>query len=325
MIHINKSHRFYGCLSGTSMSPYWQELLVYVGQHTCYQQGSELLETLLGTSTNAMQLQRLTTTYGERVAPLLEHATAPEQIAPEEVVYAQVDGGMLLTREQGWQEAKLGRVYRGEARYASASQRGAVHQSEYVAHLGSHQDFEAKMSVLTDKYEPLAERLVFISDGAAWIANWVSAAYPQATQILDYYHAKEHLGQFAVAYFADKQQASEWTEQVGEELLEQGVQAAMSSIRSLIKTSPAVEKQRTDLLKYYQRNAYRMYYPRYLARGWCIGSGAIEAAHRTVSQQRLKLSGQRWTRLGAQYVLNLRVLRMSNRWHELQQLIKHAA
>ena len=325
MIHIAKSHRFYQCLTDSSISPYWQELLVYMGQHTCYQQGSELLEKLLGTSMNAMQLQRLTTTYGQRVGPLLEQPTAAQRVAPEEVVYAQVDGGMLLTREQGWQEAKLGRVYCSEACYTSASQRGAVHQSEYVAHLGSHQDFEAKMSVLTDKYEALAERLVFISDGAPWIANWVSAAYPQATQILDYYHAKEHLGQFAVAYFADKRQASAWTQQVSEELLEQGVEAAIASIQRLIKSRSAVEKQRINLLNYYQSNAYRMNYPLYLARGWCIGSGAIEAAHRTVSQQRLKLSGQRWTRHGAQCVLNLRVLRMSNRWHELQQLIKQAA
>ena len=185
--------------------------------------------------------------------------------------------------------------------------------------------FNGGTPVATDKYEPLAERLVFISDGATWISNWINAAYPQATQILDYYHAKEHLGQFAVAYFTSKQQASEWTEQVGKQLLEQGVDRAINSIQALAESSQTIEKQRAALLNYYTGNAYRMDYPAYIARGWCIGSGAIEAAHRTVSQQRLKLSGQRWTRRGAQCVLNLRVLRMSNRWHELQQIIKQAA
>lgn len=325
MIQINKSHRFHGCLDSCSVSPYFQELLVYLGQHTCYQQASELLAKLLGTQTNAMQIQRLTTAYGERVAELLAQSTPAEVVEDEEIVYAQVDGGMLLTREQGWQEAKLGRVFSCQACYTSASKRGAIHQSEYVAHLGSHQDFEAKMSIVTDKYEPLAERLVFISDGAPWIANWISAAYPKASQILDYYHAKEHLGQFAVAYFSDKQLASEWIEQVGEQLLEQGITKVTNSIQSLPKHNKTIEKQRGNLLKYYDNNAHRMDYPSYLARGWCIGSGAIEATHRTLSQQRLKLSGQRWTRHGAQSVLNLRALRMSNRWHELQQMIKKAA
>ena len=289
------------------------------------QLSTKMGETHLGVVTNPMQIQRLTTAYGDRVGKLLAQPTPAEAVKDEEVMYAQVDGGMLLTREQGWQEAKLGRVFSSQAYYTSASKRGAVHHSEYVAHLGSHQDFEAKMSVATDKYEPLAERLVFISDGATWISNWINAAYPQATQILDYYHAKEHLGQFAVAYFTSKQQASEWTEQVGKQLLEQGVDRAINSIQALAESSQTIEKQRAALLNYYTGNAYRMDYPAYIARGWCIGSGAIEAAHRTVSQQRLKLSGQRWTRRGAQCVLNLRVLRMSNRWHELQQIIKQAA
>ncbi len=296
-----------------------------MGQHTCYQQASEILEKLLGTQTNAMQIHRLTTRYGTLVGELLEHTTEDEVLQEDQVMYAQVDGGMLLTREQGWQEAKLGRVFSSQTRYVSTSERGAVHHSEYVAHLGNHQDFEAKMSVVTDKYEPLADRLVFISDGAPWIANWIHAAYPKASQILDYYHAKEHLGQFAVAYFSENQLASEWIEQVGEQLLEQGIAPVIDSIQSLPKHNKTLEKQRDNLLNYYHSNAYRMDYPSYLARGWCIGSGAIEAAHRTLSQQRLKLSGQRWTRHGAQCVLNLRVLRMSNRWHELQQMIKQAA
>ena len=325
VIHISKSHRFHSGSSGSSVSPYFQELLVYLGQHTCYQQASEVVEKLIGVSTNAMQIQRLTNQYGERVGELLNQSTLAQAVEQEQVTYAQLDGAMLLTREQGWQEGKLGRVFSSQSRYSSASDRGAVHHSEYVAHLGGHQEFEAKMSVVTDKYEHLAERLVFISDGAPWISNWINAAYPSASQILDFYHAKEHLGEFAAVYFANKALASQWTERIGEQLLAEGVEAVINSIKTLSKSSQTTEKQRNSSLNYYQNNAYRMNYPAYLARGWCIGSGAIEAAHRTVSQQRLKLSGQRWTRYGAQCVLNLRVLRMSGRWHELQHIIKHAA
>ena len=200
-----------------------------------------------------------------------------------------------------------------------------IKQSEYVAHLGNHKDFEEKMSVVTDQYEYLQARLIFLTDGAKWISNWINAQYPQATQILDFYHAKEHLGHFAASYFRDKQQTNQWIERLAEQLLEQGLQQAMKSMAGLPKSKKNIENQRQNLISYYNNNAYRMNYPQYLARNYCIGSGAIEAAHRSVSQQRLKLSGQRWTQAGAQHVLNLRVLRLSNRWAELQNLMKNAA
>ncbi len=296
-----------------------------MGQHSCYEQGSELIERLLRVPVNAMQIQRLTVSYGRQVAALLETPTPALAIDEQQVVYAQLDGGMLLTREQGWQEAKLGRVFSSQAHYACSPARGAIRSSEYVAHLGNHLDFEEKMSVVTDKYEPLQERLVFITDGAPWISNWITASYPQASQILDFYHAKEHLGQFAVAYFGHKPSTSAWIEEVAEQLLTQGLAPVMDRLRALTSSTQKVEEQRKRLLNYYTTNAYRMNYPAYLAKSWCIGSGAIEAAHRSVTQQRLKLSGQRWSGYGAQCVLNLRVLRMSNRWNELQNLIKHAA
>lgn len=325
MIEINKSHMFHQCLELSSVSPYFQELLVYMGQHSCYEQGCEVIEKLLRVEVNAMQLQRLTTMYGERVTALLEETTAALPVDRQQVIYAEIDGGMLLTREQGWQEVKLGRVFSSQACYQQSDGQAGIRASEYTAHLGTHQHFEEKMSMLTDKYEYLEERLIFITDGATWIGNWINAAYPRASQILDFYHAKEHLGQFAITYFSNQQQASRWIEQHAEQLLEEGLEALIANITALPTRSEAVEKQRKSLLNYYRNNAYRMNYPAYLAKGWCIGSGAIEAAHRTVSQQRLKLSGQRWTQHGAQCVLNLRVLRMSNRWHELQQLIKCAA
>ena len=68
-----------------------------------------------------------------------------------------------------------------------------------------------------------------------------------------------------------------------------------------------------------------MNYPEYDKLGYYIGSGAIESAHRTVVQKRLKLSGQRWTIDGAQRVLNLRVLKMSGKWNVVQDAIRVAA
>ena len=65
-----------------------------------------------------------------------------------------------------------------------------------------------------------------------------------------------------------------------------------------------------------------MDYNTYRARGLLIGSGAIESAHRTVMQRRLKRAGQRWSINGAQRVLTLRVCAMSNRWPLVRQRIE---
>jgi hypothetical protein len=85
------------------------------------------------------------------------------------------------------------------------------------------------------------------------------------------------------------------------------------------------EKSRIDVIRYYQNNIKRMNYKTYLENEYLIGSGAIEAAHRNVVQQRLKLSGQRWSAKGAQQIVNLRAYKKSERWNEVIQFIKSAA
>lgn len=85
------------------------------------------------------------------------------------------------------------------------------------------------------------------------------------------------------------------------------------------------EKLRIDVIRYYQNNKVRMQYKTYLEAGYLISSGPIESAHRNVVQQRLKLSGQRWSEKGAQQIVNLRACQKSNRWPELVNIIKFAA
>ncbi|MFM8834377.1 MAG: hypothetical protein ACKOEV_12225 [Cytophagales bacterium] len=80
--------------------------------------------------------------------------------------------------------------------------------------------------------------------------------------------------------------------------------------------------QAKKVLDYYHANQTRMDYKKYLAMGaGIIGSGAIESAQRTVVQKRLKLSGQRWSKKGAQNMLNLRVTAMNNQWSKLIKLV----
>ena len=79
------------------------------------------------------------------------------------------------------------------------------------------------------------------------------------------------------------------------------------------------------MVRYYESNQNRMHYDMYLQKGYMIGSGAIEAAHKNVVQQRLKLSGQRRSKEGAQQIVNLRACKKSNQWNNVVQLIKTAA
>ncbi|MBK7099272.1 MAG: hypothetical protein IPH58_14205 [Sphingobacteriales bacterium] len=87
--------------------------------------------------------------------------------------------------------------------------------------------------------------------------------------------------------------------------------------------SPQISQEARQLIDYYESNKTRMNYPQYKKIGaGIIGSGAIESAHRTVVQKRMKQSGQRWSRRGAQNMLNLRVTKKNNRWSKIVELVK---
>ena len=93
-------------------------------------------------------------------------------------------------------------------------------------------------------------------------------------------------------------------------------------IKNIEKLAPQNEAAK-NLISYYQTNSSRMDYKKYKQIGCgIIGSGAIESAHRTVVQKRMKQSGQRWSSTGAQNMLNLRVTYMNEKWNNVIQLVK---
>jgi hypothetical protein len=174
------------------------------------------------------------------------------------------------------------------------------------------------MEDVIDAYEVIKDKLVFISDGAPWIKNWVEDAYPQAVSILDYYHAAEHLHGFAEKHFKDEKKRNQWTDKQKELLLQSKVATVIKNVKKLSDS-----KESLQLIEYYEANRQRMDYSRYKQIGaGIIGSGAIESAHRTVVQKRMKLSGQRWSGIGAQNMLNLRVTSMNGRWDKIIALTK---
>jgi len=310
------------------ISPYMQERYVWAGQSDVYDKSNDLINKFLRVDTNAMQVHRLTNTYGEICSDLVD-VSSVNRLKPtddSEVVYAQLDGSMVLTRENDWQEIKVGRLFSSGSISATNPQRREITDSIYTAVLGDKDSFTERFETLTDELKYLGSRLVFITDGAVWIKNWIKDKYPQATRILDYYHACEYIGKWCELTDSDKVKRKETATHYRTILLEQGGQALIDLLEKELqvtdKRSATREIDQTKILDYFKGNVYRMDYPIYRQKGLCIGSGAIEAAHRTVVQKRMKLSGQRWTENRVQNMLNLRTAKMSGFWDNVTDIIR---
>ena len=325
-IEIAKANGFSEGVNGFQISPYMQEKMVYAGQTDSYNQCNEILSVFLLADVSVTQTQRVLNTYGslleeERTKPIVEQP-AKERISKKEVVYAQVDGGMIFTREEGWSEVKVGRIFKASDCMEIGGNRGWIKHSEYEAWLGGHKQFCNRFEQQLDNYRCLKERLVFVSDGAVWIKNWIEDAYPEATLILDWFHAKEHLCKFAELYLPDKNKRDKWVEKQSDLLYESKVEKVINTLKKLKGLSKHQDDGRVQLINYYTSNKNRMDYVKYRSMGaGIIGSGAIEAAHRNLVQKRMKLSGQRWKKKGAQNMLAIRVARLSNRWDKVVTLI----
>lgn len=305
---------------GFQISPFLQERICYVGQEAVFEEASTLLRELLGVAVSAKQIERLCHYFGQRVE---ETAEDSEQQAwsGSGPIYGMVDGSMVLTREAGWREIKLGRLFAGKAHEKGEnSPRGRIANSVYTAHLGHYQAFLSKWEAELPSIEK--QRLVFVADGAQWFWDWACEVYPEALQILDYYHCKSYLWDFAKVYFKDKDKRAHWVERQQDHLFADKVETVIAEIEQLPHRGIEDRIARAKILSYYRHNRGRMAYGSYRRRGLLIGSGPIEASHRNVIQQRLKLAGQRWTQAGVQQVANLRVLRKSDRWERVIALTR---
>jgi hypothetical protein len=157
-----------------------------------------------------------------------------------------------------------------------------------------------------------AERWVGISDGGVGIEDWLRTNFPRVEAvILDFYHAAEHLNDWAKAWHPEDDAAARtlagtWCHR----LKHQGGRVTLAALAEVdVSGRPAVVREaHRQLLGYFTNQVHRMDYPAYRARGWLIGSGPVESACKQVVGQRLKGSGMRWSEAGADAVCHLRAL-----------------
>ncbi|MEM6845493.1 MAG: hypothetical protein AAF632_24985 [Bacteroidota bacterium] len=134
----------------------------------------------------------------------------------------------------------------------------------------------------------------------------------------------QHIGSY-ISLVVKEAEKPELIKRLGHILKHQGLRSCRKGIDQIDYRTKTQQSEKAKLDYYLDNNAERMKYPEYLGRGLLIGSGAIESAHRTVIQHRMKLSGQRWSKKGARRMLNLRTLNMSGHWHRVTDFYRHAA
>lgn len=162
-------------------------------------------------------------------------------------------------------------------------------------------------------------QLVMLGDGAAWIWNLADEHFPAATQIVDLYHAREHVHELAtLAARLLRGHRPDWLAQRLDELDNGDIPALLAVGRDL-KFTGSLATDRDKALAYFETNAHRMRYAHFRSLGMFVGSGAVEAGCKAVIGQRLKLSGMRWTVPGATSIATLRCQEASNRWEEIWQ------
>nr|WP_321473459.1 hypothetical protein [uncultured Paludibaculum sp.] len=155
-----------------------------------------------------------------------------------------------------------------------------------------------------------------MGDGAEWIWNLADQHFPGTVQIVDLYHARQHLWDLVRRLYPNDpagQQA--WMKVHQKRLLDKGkIEKLVFSLRSTRSTNTEVlEKIRTEA-DYFERNAERMRYPKFRRQHLFIGSGVIEAGCKTVIGCRLKQSGMFWTVRGANAIIALRCCHLNGRF-----------
>lgn len=302
--------------------------LVDLGATTSFREAARLLQTLTGQAVAAETLRRHTEAQGAvheaaqqqaiHTVAVTQDAAAPLDPAPGRLV-VETDG-VMVRYQDGWHEVKVGVV--------AGHRAGTLHASSYVAARAGPDQFGPRLLAeaarrgaltvagwtgpVTGRGLAVLRPVVVLGDGAAWIWNLAAAYFGERTEIVDYYHATEHLWQLARAlHGVDTPLTSAWATTQGHVLREQGAAPLLVTLAAIQPTTAEAREVLRRERGYFTTHAARMDYPAFHDQGLPIGSGAVESSARHLVQQRLKRAGCRRSPVGAQALLSLRAHRAS--------------
>lgn len=235
-----------------------------------------------------------------------------------------MDGTMICLRQEGWKELKTGTIFEVEVRPepvdegAELQERAhAVHNS-YVAYLGEPAPFgQLLWGEAIRRQMPQAHDSIAIGDGAKWIWNLVQEHFSDSWQVVDWYHAKQHL--YAAAQLAlgeGTPTTAQWVKEMRTPLYQGQVWQVVQGIRDLVAEYSSQHKALEKEATYFENNKRRMQYLEVRDAGLPIGSGMVESGCKQFSA-RFNGAGMRWSRRGAERLIPIRAAILSQRFDEV--------
>jgi hypothetical protein len=317
------------------LSPGVRRMLALVGQAAPFDHGREQMKLLAGLEVTTKAVERTAEAVGADIATQEQqniHQAMQLYLPvivgkPIPIFYIQMDGtGVPVTkaeRRKGkvegqpahTREVKLGCIFTQSScdkeGYAlrdpdSTTYTGAI---ETAAEFGQRLYAEAQNRGLSR-----ALKKVIMGDGAEWIWNLADLHFPGALQIVDLFHARQHLWELArLLYPGEDAHQRQWIMRHQPKLDEGQIQKLVRFLRSLRPSSPEVAEKILQQADYFKKNAERMRYPEFRRQRLFVGSGVIEAGCKTVIGSRLKQSGMFWTVRGANAIVALRCCHLNGR------------
>ncbi len=325
-------------LRPNEMSAELERLAAQMGVNLPFAQASQLFEELTRVSLSDQSIDKAAQAYGEEAGKVeqdqSEAATSGEKpsVIPLRL-YGSIDGGRVRTRgpkgeEQPWREVKIGAWY--QARGVPPGKPDEewtiqAHDIGYYTDICPAEEFGELFwgSGVARGAEDAAE-LIIIGDGAQWIWEQVDLHFPDAIQIIDWFHACEYLMPVAKQAFGDKTRQQQWLKQVRDALWHGELQTVIDACQQHVCPDlPARDDAAQQAVTYYTNNQYRMDYATYRQHGYQIGSGTIESAVKQIATHRMKVSGARWNLDSARSVAKARAAYLSHQWDELAQRRQH--
>jgi hypothetical protein len=325
-------------IANTSLSPALTRMLGTVGAMVSFQEGSELLTELAGVTVDAKQVERTAEALGKEIAEDERVHTEPLDALPlPQTLYLGMDGtGIPLRAEELVGRASKqpdGSAKTGEVKLCtiwsaeSFDEEGTPIRDEgSVTYSAALESASAQDTALTRS--PFAQRVwreatrrrfcqaprtAVLGDGAAWIWNIVEDQFPEAVQIVDRFHAKQHLSELGKALYGPTHpRAVQWAERRQEELDAGKFRALLLAIRRQVSRSEDARR----CLHYFQTNRHRMRYPEFHAQGLCTSTGVVEAGCKVAIGTRLKRAGMHWTVRGSNAIIALRCAKLSGRFQD---------
>jgi hypothetical protein len=304
------------------MSVQVQQIAALVGVHGSFASSRDLLLRTAQIELSANSIRKACQQVGARV--MQREASWHEQSQDLEAqrqhqrqgdkpqqLYGSLDGFMAHIEGQ-WHEMKAG------AWWTTRQRRDGSLMADTISYYTDWQS-ASEFSTLTwaTGFQRLADQaaeVIFVADGADWIWRIVQQHFPQAVQIVDWYHALSYVRAVAQAAFADEHVRATWFDQQRARLWRGKLAAVFRACRACGTLAPEAVKR---ALTYFAHNRRRLRYDRFRAAGYQIGSGTMESGCKQLGTGRLKIAGAQWSDHGARLVAKARAAYLSGQWDAL--------